>query len=104
MVPSSYGFELERINPHIRAGVCESSPDGSRDRIGSTNDRNKKRKKVKAKSDVKSVIVQCDSEKERDSILQDINKMIKKLNPFANAPTPYVKKCKCATKYATPDT
>ena len=102
---SAFGFELEHNNDSNR-GRRDSSlgPTGPRDislgpRRGSMMDIGMERNR----SEIKSVIVQCETESKRDSILQAINKRITALKHIADIlakpPVDYMKmkRCQCAT-------
>ena len=88
-------MELERTDSGIKAGLRDNS---TLPRKGSVDDTAEK-----DKSEIKSVIVQCTTEEQRDSIIQEINKIIKRVKKaadiFANpkGEGDYAKKCQCAT-------
>ena len=92
MDPSAYGFELQRIDSGIKA-IRRSS---SRDFQGSAKDTVEKQS-----CEIRSVIVECETEGTRNIILQAINKRIHVLRQMVNQNVTMVcpenvNKCRCA--------
>ena len=104
--PSAFGFELEHNNDSNRTRPRDSSLPSRTGHIESSGVRRSSILDIgmeRNRSEIKSVIVQCETESKRDSILQANNKRITALKHIADIlakpPVDYMKmkRCQCAT-------